>query len=51
MRTGGNLALVQKILYHAKFADTLRDIGHDREEIDCAGLDLNLGLQGRPRRR
>ena len=43
--------MVQKMLNHAKSADTLRYIGLDREQMDCACLDLNLGHQGRPLRR
>jgi integrase len=50
-RTGGNLALVQKMLNHSNSGDTLRYIGVDREQMDDACLDLNLGLRKRPRRR
>ena len=43
--------MVQKMLNHAKSADTLRYIGLGLEKLDCACLDLNLVLQARPRRR
>ena len=38
----------KKMLHHGMSADTLRCIGLDREHMDGAFLDLNLGLQGRP---
>lgn len=42
-RTGGNLALVQKLLNHRSSGDTLRYIGIDREQMDAAYIELNLG--------
>jgi integrase len=41
-RTGGNLALVQKLLNHADTGVTLRYIGIDREQMDNAYYNLNL---------
>ena len=41
-RSGGNLALVQKLLNHSSSGDTLRYIGIDREQMDAAYLELNL---------
>jgi integrase len=41
-RSGGNLALVQKLLNHSSSGDTLRYIGIDKEQMDNAYLDLNL---------
>jgi site-specific recombinase XerD len=41
-RSGGNLALVQKLLNHSSSGDTLRYIGIDKEQMDSAYLDLNL---------
>ena len=46
-RIGGNLALVQKMLNHAKSGDTLRYIGLDREEEDMGGACLKLNLASR----
>jgi integrase len=42
-KTSGNLALVQKLLNHSSSGDTLRYIGIDREQMDNAFLELNLG--------
>jgi site-specific recombinase XerD len=42
-RSGGNLALVQKLLNHGNAAETLRYIGIEQEDIDKAYLELNLG--------
>jgi integrase len=41
-RSGGNLALVQKLLNHSSSGDTLRYIGLDKEQMDAAYLELNL---------
>ena len=41
-RSGGNLALVQKLLNHSSSGDTLRYIGLDKEEMDAVYLELNL---------
>jgi integrase len=41
-RSGGNLALVQKLLNHSSSGDTLRYIGIDKDQMDAAYLDLNL---------
>jgi integrase len=41
-KTGGNLALVQKLLNHSSSGDTLRYIGIDREQLDNTYRDLNL---------
>jgi len=41
-RSGGNLALVQKLLNHSSSGDTLRYIGIDREQMDATYLNLNL---------
>jgi integrase len=41
-KSGGNLALVQKLLNHSSSGDTLRYIGIDREQMDNAYLELNL---------
>jgi integrase len=41
-KSGGNLALVQKLLNHSSSGDTLRYIGIDKEQMDNAYLDLNL---------
>jgi integrase len=41
-KTGGNLALVQKILNHSNSGMTLRYIGIDKQEMDSTYLDLNL---------
>ncbi|MCL2768388.1 MAG: tyrosine-type recombinase/integrase, partial [Synergistaceae bacterium] len=38
-RSGGNLALVQKLLNHSSSGDTLRYIGLDREQMDNAYLE------------
>jgi integrase len=42
-KSGGNIALVQKLLNHSSSSDTLRYIGIEREEINNAYLELNLG--------
>jgi integrase len=42
-RSGGNLALTQKLLNHSSSGDTLRYIGIDREQMDSAFFELNLG--------
>ena len=42
-KSGGNLALIQKLLNHESAAVTLRYIGITREEMDGAVIDLNLG--------
>jgi site-specific recombinase XerD len=41
-RSGGNIALVQKLLNHSSSADTLRYIGIEQEQLNAAYLDLNL---------
>jgi len=41
-KSGGNLALVQKLLNHSSSGDTLRYIGIDREQMNAVYLDLNL---------
>jgi site-specific recombinase XerD len=41
-RSGGNLALVQKLLNHSSSGDTVRYIGIDREQMDSSYLELNL---------
>ena len=41
-KSGGNLALVQKLLNHSSSGDTLRYIGLDREQMDAVYLELNL---------
>jgi integrase len=42
-RSGGNIALVQKLLNHSNSAATLRYIGIDKEQMDTTVIDLNLG--------
>jgi site-specific recombinase XerD len=42
-RSGGNLALVQKLLNHDSSGDTLQYIDIDREQMDSAFFELNLG--------
>jgi integrase len=41
-KSGGNLALVQKLLNRSSDGDTLRYIGIDREQTDNAYLELNM---------
>ena len=43
-KTGGNLALVQKLLNHESPSMTLLYIGLTKEEMDNVVIDLNLGL-------
>ena len=42
-KTGGNIALVQKLLNHDHPGDTLRYVGITREEMDEVFISLNLG--------
>jgi integrase len=42
-KSGGNLTLVQKLLNHGSGLATLRYVGIDREQMDEAFLEINLG--------
>jgi integrase len=41
-KSGGNLALVQKLLNHSSRGDTMRYIGIGREQMDAEVFELNL---------
>jgi integrase len=43
-KTGGNIALVQRLLNHDNPGDTLRYVGITKDEMDEVFISLNLGL-------